>query len=172
MFLLYEVFDFEYSEIARIVDKSEANCRQLLARAKKHVGSPRQRFHADRGQAERLVERFSQAAGRGDIDGLLAVLAEDITLWPDGGGKAPGAALHPIQGADAVARFVVGFTRRFVPQDRVLRPAEINGQPGFISYLSGTPTAALVFDIQGDRIRTIYAIRNPDKLRSLPKGSV
>ncbi|TLZ71771.1 MAG: RNA polymerase sigma-70 factor [Methanobacteriota archaeon] len=168
VFLLYEVFDFEYAEIARIMDKSEANCRQLFARAKKHVGAPRARFAASREQAERLVERFARATGAGDMDGLLALLAEDITLWADGGGKAPGAALKPVYGADAVASFIVGFTRRFVQRDRVLRPAEINGQPGFISYVSGTPVAALVFDIQGDRIRTIYAIGNPDKLRALP----
>jgi RNA polymerase sigma-70 factor (ECF subfamily) len=172
VFLLYEVFDFEYAEIARIVDKSEANCRQLLARARKHVGAPRARFQASPQHAQRLVERFTRAAGAGDIDGLLAVLAEDITLWADGGGKAPGAALKPIHGADPVARFIVGFTRRFAPPDRVVRPAEINGQPGFISYVSGKPVAALVFDIRGGRIRAIYAIGNPDKLRGLPETGV
>lgn len=172
VFLLHEVFDFEYAEIARIVDKSEGTCRQLLSRAKKHVGSDRTRFDASPKQAERLMERFTKAAGAGDFEGLVAVLAEDITLWPDGGGKAPGAALNPIHGADSVARFIVGFTRRFVPQDRVVKAAEINGQPGFISYLSGRPVAALVFDIRHDRIHTIYAIGNPDKLRTLPAESM
>ena len=172
VFLLYEVFDFDYAEIARIVDKSEANCRQICARAKKHVGAPRGRFQASPEQAERLVERFTRATGAGDLDGLLAVLAEDITLWADGGGKAPGAALKPIHGADPVARFILSFMRRFVPQTRVVLAAEINGQPGFISYVSGTPVAALVFDIRDDRIRTIYAIGNPDKLRALPGAGV
>ncbi len=169
VFLLHEVFDFEYAEIARIVEKSEANCRQLMARAKKHVHAGDARFHASPEKAEQLVERFTQAAGAGDLDGLLAMLAEDITLVPDGGGKARGAALNPIHGRDAVARFVVGFTRRFTPVDRVTRPAEINGQRGFISYESGTPVAALVFDIRDDRIHTIYAIGNPDKLQKLPR---
>jgi RNA polymerase sigma-70 factor, ECF subfamily len=167
--LLYEVFEFRYAEIARIVGKSESNCRQLLGRAKKRLGTRRTRFEASPEQAERLVERFTRATGTGDMDGLLAVLAEDITLWADGGGKAPGAALNPIHGADPVARFILSFSRRFVSQDRALRRAEINGQPGFISYVSGGPVAALVFEIRSDRIRTIYAIGNPDKLRALPR---
>lgn len=167
VFLLHEVFDFEYAEIARIIDKSEANCRQLLTRAKKHVGSARSRFHASPEQAERLLERFNDAVGAGDLNGLVTVLAEDITLWPDGGGKAAGAALNPIHGADSVARFMLGFARRFVPKERVVRQTEINGQPGFISYVSGNPVAAIVFDIRDDRIHTIYAIGNPDKLRGI-----
>src|SRR3989442_6937649 len=101
VFLLSKVFAFDYAEIARIVDKSEANCRQLLARAKKHLGGPRPRFEVAPEHAERMLERFSRAASTGDMDGLLALLAEDITLWSDGGGKVV-AALKPIQGADQV----------------------------------------------------------------------
>ncbi|HKE90605.1 MAG TPA: RNA polymerase sigma-70 factor [Gemmatimonadales bacterium] len=167
VFLLHEVFDFEYPEIARIVEKSEANCRQLLTRAKKHVGSPEARYTASPERAERLMERFSAAASAGDMDGLLALLADDITLWPDGGGKAAGAVLKPIHGAQSVARLVLNFARRFAAQERVVRFAEINGQPGFISYVSGSLVAALIFDIRGDRIHTIYAIGNPDKLKAL-----
>jgi RNA polymerase sigma-70 factor (ECF subfamily) len=168
VFLLHEVFDFDYGEIARVVDKTEANCRQILTRARKHVGASRQRFEAAPAQADRLVQRFTQAAQAGDLDGLLTVLAEDITLWADGGGKVPGAALKPVHGATAVARFAIGVVRRFVPQDGVIRPAEINGQPGFIVYVTGQPLATLVFDVRGGRIHTIYAIGNPDKLQSLP----
>jgi RNA polymerase sigma-70 factor (ECF subfamily) len=168
VFLLHEVFDFGYVEIARIVDKSEANCRQLLTRAKKHVGAQRARFEASPEQAERLMDRFTQAAGAGDLDGLLAVLAEDITLWADGGGKVPGAALKPVRGPTSVARFVIGIMRRVVPPETTVRPAEINGQPGFIAYATGRPQAALIFDIRDERIHTIYAIGNPDKLQALP----
>ncbi len=171
VFLLHEVFDFEYAEIARIVEKSEANCRQVLSRAKKHVGSPEARFTASPEQAERLMERFIAAGNAGNMDGLLAVLAEDITLWPDGGGKAPGAVLKPVHGAQSVAKLALNFARRFVPQERVVRFAEINGQPGIISYVSGSPIAALIFDIRGDRIHTIYAIGNPDKLRGLSSAA-
>jgi RNA polymerase sigma-70 factor (ECF subfamily) len=165
--LLHDVFDFDYAEIARIVDKSEANCRQLLSRAKKHVGAPEARFDADPVQADRLMQRFTQAASAGDIDGMLAVLAEDITLWADGGGKIKGAALRPIHGADSVARFVAGVLERFVPAERSMRPAQINGEPGFIVYASGRPLAAMIFHIQDGRIRSIYALGNPDKLHAL-----
>ena len=168
VFLLYQVFDFEYAEIARIVDRSETNCRQLLSRARKHVGTPRARFEADPAQASRLVQRFTQAATAGDMDGLVAVLAEDITLWADGGGRVPGAALRPIHGASDVARFVMGVMRRFVPEGNTVRPAAINGQHGFIAYVSGRPQAALIFDIRDSRIHTIYAVGNPEKLQALP----
>jgi len=171
VFLLHEVFDFEYREIARIVDRTDANCRQLLTRAKKRVGSPRSRFEVDPAQAERLTQRFTEASKAGDLDGLLALLAEDITLWADGGGKVPGAALKPVRGATPVARFVLGVMKRFVPAETTVRPTVINGQPGFISYVSGRPLSALICDIRDGRIQAIYAIANPDKLQALPATS-
>jgi len=165
--LLHDVFDFDYSEISRIVDKTEANCRQLLTRAKKHIGSSQARFDVDPAQAERLMQRFTEAASVGNVDGLVGMLADDITLWADGGGKARGAAVKPIHGSAKVARFIVGVIDRFVPEERTMQRAEINGQPGFIVYVGGKPLAALILDIVDDRIRSIYAIGNPDKLQSL-----
>jgi RNA polymerase sigma-70 factor, ECF subfamily len=165
--LLHDVFDFDYGEISRIVDKSEANCRQLLSRAKKHVVADEARFDADREQAARLTQRFTEAARAGDMDGMLAVLAEDITLWADGGGKVPGAALKPIHGPDAVARFIIGRTERFASADRTTRPVQINGQPGFVVYLSGRPLTAMIFHVRDGRIQAIYAVGNPDKLRNV-----
>ena len=170
-YLLHEVFDFEYAEIARVLDKTEATCRQLVARARKRVGSPHARFEADPAQAKRLVEKFTEASFAGDMEGLVALLAEDITLWGDGGGKVPGAALKPVHGASSVARFVCGVMERLAPRETVVRPTEINGQQGFIAYASGRPLSALIFDIRAGRIQTIYAIGNPDKLRSLPVPS-
>jgi RNA polymerase sigma-70 factor, ECF subfamily len=167
-FLLHEVFDFEYAEIARVLDKTEANCRQLVARARKRVGSPQARFDVDPARARRLVEQFTEASFAGDMDGLVALLAEDITLWGDGGGKVPGAALKPVHGAASVARFALGVMERLVPKETLVRPTEINGQPGFVAYVSGRPLSALIFDIRHGRIRTIYAVGNPDKLQSLP----
>jgi RNA polymerase sigma-70 factor (ECF subfamily) len=167
-FLLHEVFDFEYAEIARVLGKTEANCRQLVARARKRVGSPQARFETDPAQAKRLVEKFTEASLAGDMEGLVALLAEDITLWGDGGGKVAGAALKPVHGASSVARFALGVMERLVPRETVVRPAEINGQPGFVAYVSGRPLSALIFDIRAGRIQTIYAIGNPDKLQSLP----
>jgi RNA polymerase sigma-70 factor (ECF subfamily) len=165
--LLHDVFDFDHAEIARIVDKSEANCRQLLARAKKRVVADEARFDADREQAARLTQRFTDAARAGDIDAMLAVLADDITLWADGGGKVPGAALRPIHGADTVARFIIDRTERSASPGRTTRPVQINGQPGFVIYMSGRPLTALIFHVRDGRIRTLYAVGNPDKLRNV-----
>jgi RNA polymerase sigma-70 factor (ECF subfamily) len=165
--LLHDVFDFEYAEIARVVDKSETNCRQLLTRARKHLGASRPRFDVDRAQADRLLQRFTRAAEAGDIEGMVAMLAEDITVWADGGGKARGAPLRPIRGPSSVAPFIVGVMQRFVPVETIARPALINGQVGTIYYAAGRPFVALIFDVRGDRIHTIYAIGNPDKLQAL-----
>jgi RNA polymerase sigma-70 factor, ECF subfamily len=165
--LLHDVFDFDYAEIGRIVDKSEVNCRQLLTRAKKHIGERRARFEVDPVQADRLLNRFIEATRAGDIDGLVGVLAEDITLWADGGGKVPGAALRPIQGAETVARFVVQRARTGASLGRRLQPTLINGQPGFVIYEGSEPRAALVLETRNGRIHGIYAIANPDKLHAL-----
>lgn len=168
VFLLHEVFDLEYPEIARIVEKTEANCRQLVVRAKKHVSAPRARFEADKEQADRLVKRFIEAGQKGDLDGLLAILADDITLYGDGGGKVSGAAQKPIHGAAAVAGGALAFSRRLGPAGVTVRQAVINGQPGIIAYVSGKTYSALIFDIRDGRIQTLYAISNPDKLGKLP----
>ena len=166
--LLHDVFDFDYPEVASILEKSEVNCRQLLTRAKKHLGQSRARFDVDPGQADRMLSRFTKAVQAGDIDGLLGLLAEDITLWADGGGKVPGAALEPVRGAETVARFVVQRARGGAAGGGTVRLTWINGQPGFIVYVSGQPRAALVLEIRDARIHDIYAIGNPDKLRTFP----
>ncbi|HZH39520.1 MAG TPA: RNA polymerase sigma-70 factor [Gemmatimonadales bacterium] len=171
VFLLREVFAFDYVDIARIVEKSEANCRQLFARSRKHLEARQARFPVSPEKAERLVEQFSAAARGGNVDALVGILAEDITLWSDGGGKVA-AALHPIHGSSHVARFVVGALAKFVPAGAVACMAKVNGQPGILSYVGGQPQAALVFDIAGDRISAVYVITNPDKLRSVPPRPV
>jgi len=167
VFLLREVFDFDYSEIGRIIEKNEANCRQVFTRAKKAIAAERTRFPVGSPQSERLVREFSKAARAGDMQGLLDVLAEDITVWSDGGGKVA-AALKPIHGPDHVAAFVLGAMRKFVPAGSVVCPSTINGQAGFLSYVEGRPFAALVFDVVGERIQTVYIVSNPDKLRCVP----
>ena len=171
VFLLREVFDFEFGEIAPIVDKTEANCRQLLARARKHLGAPRPRFPAHSARAAEMVRRFTDAARQGDMEGFLALLAEDITLWADTDVRVPGAARKPVHGATAVAKVLARGAARFAPAEAVIRQAEINGQPGLVAYLAGRPMGALILDIRGNRIHTIYAIGNPDKLRGLPPVS-
>ena len=165
--LLHDVFDFDYEEIARIIDKSEVNCRQLLTRAKKHIGEPRARYDADPAQADRLLNRFVEATRAGDIDGLVGLLSEDITFWADGGGKVPGAATRPIHGPESVARFVAQRARGGKDRGGRVRLTRINGQPGFIVDVQGKPQAALILGIRDGRIHDIYAIANPDKLHAL-----
>src|SRR5918996_1651336 len=115
IFVLREAFDFEFPDIARIVGKTETNCRQILLRARKRLGKTEARFQADPAAAERLVKRFQAATLAGDLDAMVALLADDITVWAGGGGKAQGAARRPIRGPTRVARFIVGAARRRFP---------------------------------------------------------
>ncbi len=165
-FLLREVFDYEYAEVASVIGKSEANCRQLVHRARARVKEQRPRFGASRDQAEQVTARFLEAATSGDMDGLLSLLSKDATLWSDGGGKVT-AALNPIYGADKVARFFVGILKK-TPADFQVRPAEINGQPGVITYQGPRPIAAASFEVLDGQICGIRAVNNPEKLQRLP----
>jgi RNA polymerase sigma-70 factor, ECF subfamily len=166
--LLRDVFGYEYSEIATILGTSEANCRQALSRARKHVSENRPRFETSPEQHDALLRGFLKAAADGDLAGLVAILAEDVTLRSDGGGKAT-AALNPIEGADKVARFFVGVIKKFGATYGDFRFAEINGQPGVIAYVDGEPASVLTFEFSNGRIRNVFIVRNPDKLRAMPR---
>lgn len=165
VFLLREVFDYEYGEIAQILDRSEAACRQLFSRAKEHIVAERPRFQASPEEHRRLLEQFSRAATSGDLDGLMALLADDVTVWADGGGKVPGAALRPIHGRANVARFVIGVTAQFLPMDARAAVVDVNGKPTLlIRRGDGTPFVVVSIDVDQARIRSVWAIGNPDKL--------
>jgi len=164
VFLLHDVFDLDYAEIARIVEKTETNCRQILARARERVATDRHRFDVDQGRAEALLKRFNAAAESGDLDGLVALLADDITLVADGGGKAKGALTKPVHGSEPVAKVILNTMRRLIPDGVVFRPASLNGRPGMIAYAGQTPQAAVIFEIGPARIEAIYVVANPDKL--------
>jgi RNA polymerase sigma-70 factor (ECF subfamily) len=167
VFLLREVFDYEYEEIARVVGKNEANCRQISRRARRSVAARRPRFESSPEQEKRLMESFLEACMGGDIEGLLALLSEDVTLWSDGGGKAR-AALNPISGAQKVARFFSGILRK-APPGLVVRWVQINGRPGLVGYFQdGRPQSVTTFDIAEGRIRAIRLVVNPDKLENMP----
>ncbi len=168
-FLLREVFDYDYPEVARIIDKSEANCRQLVKRAKSHIAAGRPRFTASEEHRRRLTRQFVETCRRGDLGGLEALLARDVTLWSDGGGKVQ-AALNPIRGAPNVARFLVGILRK-APPDLEIRPASINGQPGYVNYVGGRVFGTLALDIRDIGIGGIYLVVNPEKLRRVQAGS-
>src|SRR5262249_31582252 len=156
------------AEIAPIVEKTELNCRQILARARKRVEERRPRFDASPEEAERLIQQFEKTVQTGDLENLLKLLANDVVLTSDGGGKA-GAVLRPILGADNVARLLIGARKRFGSNTQVLRHFAINGLPGIISFDQGQVLRVLCFGIRDNRIQSIYIVTNPDKLRHLPR---
>lgn len=164
VFLLREAFEYDYPDIAEIVGKSESNCRQILRRARQHLDQHRSRFSASREQQAQLTEQFLRASSNGDMQGLLNLLTDDIIFIGDGGGKAP-IARKPVHGPDNVARGTTGGMRFFAGMQTRLE--EVNGQPALVGYLNGQPGGVLVCEIEGRRIRRIYAIVNPDKLHKL-----
>src|SRR5574341_758364 len=166
VFLLREVFDYQYTEIATIVGKSEEACRQIASRAKNRIAAGRPRFDITREQQERVTMQFAASLMTGDIDSLLAVLADDVTSWSDGGGRIS-AARRPIHGADRVARFFLGLMRK-APPSYATRPTFVNGAPGFVNYIDGAVHSVIVLDIAGNKVIGIRTVVNPDKLRHIP----
>lgn len=166
VFLLREVFDYGYPEISHLLGKNETNCRQIARRARESVAARRPRFEHSPEQQERLMQQFVRACSTGDMPALLELLADDVTLWSDGGGKAR-SALNPIHGSDKVARFFLGVLRK-APSTLAVQPANINGQPGIISYADGNPLNVLTLDLADGRIKAVRIVANPEKLRSVP----
>jgi RNA polymerase sigma-70 factor (ECF subfamily) len=174
-FLLHDVFDFPFSDVAAALDRSEAACRQLAARARAHVRASRPRG-ATRPLAPsreidtkhtQLMSAFVAAARSGDVDRLTQMLASDIRVVADGGGKVS-AALHVLEGADRAAQFLAGTARKGWRNDWTIRFASINGLPGAIVDSPEGPVQTAAFEIDGDVIRALYVVRNPDKLRHVP----
>jgi RNA polymerase sigma-70 factor (ECF subfamily) len=166
VFLLREVFDYEYGEIAEITGKEEATCRQLLSRAKKHIAGQRPRFKPSPEVHRRILDEFIQAGQHGDLDGLLQLLSEEVVLWPDVGGKVRGAITRPLHGRDAVARFLLASARQSTEPDNV-DVLEVNGLPAIVLRADGEARIVLSIDIDQGRVSAIHVVRNPDKLKWL-----
>ncbi|MGV9600129.1 RNA polymerase sigma-70 factor [Streptosporangium sandarakinum] len=173
--MLREVFGYGYQDVARITGKSEVNCRQILARARQRIAAGRRARDnvpapARRAEGEELARRFFEAAGGGDLDALLGMLAPDVVMHGDGGGKAQALA-RPAAGATRVGRMLVAGLRRVRALGVVVRAAWINGRPGAVMYDAGGRVAAVVeLDIADGVVRAIHSVVNPDKLTHL--GSV
>ncbi len=164
VFVLREVFGFGFPEVAVAVGRSEAACRQLAARARRHMDVGRPRFEADRRERQELAARFFSALRDGDIEGLTELLAGDVQLVADGGGKAPALARSVI-GADNVARVLASNLPLLVKIGARLEPHEVNGQPGAILRdRNDMVVGTLTLDVLGGRIQTIRSVINPDKL--------
>jgi RNA polymerase sigma-70 factor, ECF subfamily len=164
VFVLREVFGFGFPEIAPAVGRSEAACRQLAVRARRHMDAGRPRFAADRKERDELAARFFDALREGEVEGLRELLAADVQLVGDGGGKAPLLASHTI-GPENVARVLAVLLPQFARIGVVLEPHEVNGQPGAIFRdRDGKVLSTLALDILGGRIQAIRSVQNPDKL--------
>jgi RNA polymerase sigma-70 factor (TIGR02957 family) len=170
-FLLREVFDYPYAEVAEIIGTDVDSTRHLVARARAHVQERRPRYHASRRQREELAGRFFAAAEQGDLQALEALLAQDVALHGDGGGKVPALA-RPVNGRERVARTLSAGMSAFARFGLRIQVTEVNGQPGAMVFDAQDRLAAVIgLDITDGQIQAIHSIANPDKLRHLGQVS-
>jgi RNA polymerase sigma-70 factor, ECF subfamily len=168
VFLLREVFDYAYEEVARIVDKSPDNCRQILVRAHRHVQEGRRRFDVSREEHEEVARRFIAAWEEGDTDALVELLAAHATVYGDGGGKAPSVPV-PLVGVERVAKALIGWGRQARERGVVHRPALVDGEPGLVFYdRDGRARWVAALEITEGVVVAIRSILNPDKLAHVP----
>jgi RNA polymerase sigma-70 factor (ECF subfamily) len=166
-FLLHDVFDLQFSEVARMIDRTETACRQLATRARRAVRDARPAPSATPYNHARLLSAFSEAVASGDVSRLAGLLREDAIAMTDGGGRKT-AALNPIKGADKIARFFISLAAKSADLDIRIEPTMINGSVGALLYVDGEIDHSLSMAIDGERIAAIYIVRNPDKLRHVP----
>jgi RNA polymerase sigma-70 factor (ECF subfamily) len=159
------VFDYEYVEIAQITGRDEAACRQLFSRAKKHIRDQRPRFPASPEAHAKMVGRFIEAFVAGDIDGLMSLLAEDVTVWSDGGGKVL-SARQPIRGREKVARASLAVKTQ-APEGTTFEVTEANGLSALLIRVKGDIAGVITLEVEGDLIRAVRTVVNPDKLTHL-----
>lgn len=169
VFLLREAFDYTYAEVAEIVGRNEAACRQIVKRARDRIAEGRQRFSVSREQKERLTREFVRVCASGDLESLVRLLSEDIILYSDGGGIA-GTARKPIYGADRVLRLISALLRK-APPSLDLRVTEVNGQPAVVATAGPWPASVFWLEPVDGLIQTIYIVVNPAKLKSFLPGS-
>jgi RNA polymerase sigma-70 factor (ECF subfamily) len=176
IFLLKEVFSYEYSEISEILDKEEANCRQIFARAKKHLGGKEKRFEVDMQVHSKMLQKFLNAVGEGNLNGLIELLRDDIELISDGGGKSFSfgdqkfsANRKPLLGIKNVSQFVLsiaGKINTLVP-DLSSKIIYANGLPSVVTYSGQRPICIICLEIADDKISNIYLHTNPDKMKTI-----
>lgn len=167
VFLLREVFDYDYAEIAGFVGRKEAACRQLFSRARKHLAESHQHASVPAEVHKRLLAGFIEAVQSGNQKALMDLLTEDVQLVADGGGKIPGAAIHPILGGSAVAQFAIGVDLRFLPAVYQVEFTEVNYQPAAIVRAADRVLVVLTIEVEEGRVKTVRFMANPDKLGHL-----
>ncbi len=165
VFLLHEVFDYPYDEVAQMVGKSAVNCRQIARRARLRLQARRPRFEPSAHERERLLNQFMEACQAGSMDALLTTLADDVTLYSDGGGRVT-AARKPVHTAKKVAHFLLSILNK-APDGFAIAVTTVNGQPGFLVTRDEQPFAVWSFHIADRKIQNIYVVLNPEKLVSV-----
>ncbi len=170
VFILREVFDYGYDDIANILDKSEATCRKIFSRAKQHIQTNRPRFETSPETHTKIVTQFRSALNTGDLSQMTTLLADDVTLVSDGGGKVP-AAIRPLQGRDIIMKFLAGLYKRAndMGVSYVIEGCILNGEQGIIGRdtKTNTPFLAATFEVNQSQIIAIRIVRNPEKLSHL-----
>jgi RNA polymerase sigma-70 factor (ECF subfamily) len=166
VFLLREVFGYSHAEIASIVDKPETAVRQTATRARAHVAARRPRFDTDDRVRAEVAERFRQACAGGDLNAVMELLAPDVVVWSDGGGKVS-SAVRPVAGAGHVARWLMGVLAKPSVQGVEMAIAQINGETGLLATFGGQPAGSVSFDLVDGRIAALRLVLNPDKLDGL-----
>jgi RNA polymerase sigma-70 factor, ECF subfamily len=165
VFLLHDVFGYDFASIGEIVGESDAYCRQLAKRARAHMAERRPRYTADRAQQERLTADFLRAVSEGDMPSLIETLTDDVTVFSDGGGKV-NAARKPVVGRGKVAKFLTNIVR-LAPAGTSFRIEPINGQPGIVTLIDGAVQNVVTFEFADSAIRAVYVVVNPDKLATV-----
>jgi len=165
VFLMREVFAYDFAEIAMMLGKSEAACRRSFSRAKLHLREHRPRFGASAETHRQLLSGYFQAIETGEMTPLMNLLSENVTLWADGGGKVKGAATRPLTGREAVARFSVGARKRFLPPaGSHVEMAVVNGETALIIRVGAQVLFVLSIEVEQRLIQAIRIIANPEKL--------
>jgi RNA polymerase sigma-70 factor (ECF subfamily) len=170
VFLLHEVFNYTFAEIATILDRNPADCRQIGHRARRRLTEDRPRFEVESETVEEVVQQFLSACVGDDVSELLALLAPDVTVTTDSGGKIS-AIRNTVVGPDRVARLMLGIFRRWSPP-LLYRLATVNGQSALVSYAGEQPVNVITFDVRDSKIQAIYQVVNPDKLKAITSGDI
>lgn len=166
IFLLREVFDYDYAEIAKTVGKSIPNCRQIVCRARQHLVLRRPNIRPSLQQKEEVIAQFLTSWNQGDLPSLVALMAENITFWSDGGGQVI-AAQRPLHGCQKVARFLVAIRRSRLIPTLSSQIIQINAQPGILNFVEGQPQSIFSFEFASEGIEAIFAVVNPNKLKAI-----